>query len=204
MSTKLRGCFICMSVFRGGLDLACCNLEKIHESHYVRVYENRIESNYPCWCCCCALDCVQPVYFDRTSVFSADRAGVCLPCWTHCHLCPTCCDMCGEGTVVHGKCCCMHINRAPMPRDWCRAGCESFCLQCGLCCLCCCPGCPCCYIPCLWAGHASECFKAFGFYGFIEDANKLCEEINNARDHATKKYGLEPAIRDVANVGNMV
>lgn len=95
---KLLCCLACLR-----LDVCMmCKLDSLMESTYVQAWENKLEYNYPMIVCCCMVDNVGVIYYDRAILRKADKAGMCKPCCTHMSLCPTCCDICGEGLVLHG------------------------------------------------------------------------------------------------------
>eukprot|EP01137_Pigoraptor_chileana_P002148 Opistho-2@2238 len=87
----------------------CCNpcswfggCDEVQRRTYMTVYENKVEYNAPYMRCCFQCDNVKTLYLDRDIVRQVGRAGVCQPACTHCHFCPTCCDVCGEGIIFHG------------------------------------------------------------------------------------------------------
>mmetsp|Transcript_14175 Transcript_14175/g.20951 ORF Transcript_14175/g.20951 Transcript_14175/m.20951 type:complete len:183 (+) Transcript_14175:56-604(+) len=89
-------CDICM----------CMQVRKIWQSTYVTAWENKLEFNYPDFVCCCMIDQVGVIYYDRDIIKKVDKAGCCKPCGTHNSPCPTCFDICGEALVLYGQTCC--------------------------------------------------------------------------------------------------
>eukprot|EP00128_Syssomonas_multiformis_P015196 Colp12_sorted_trinity150504_noHs@32809 len=92
----------------------CLNIDKMMESAWLTLYENKIEWNVPYQFCCCTCDSTSTLYYDRNITAQATKAGVCTPCCTHMMLCPTCCDICGEAVILHGGTICSP-NQAILP-----------------------------------------------------------------------------------------
>eukprot|EP00696_Hemimastix_kukwesjijk_P008796 gnl/Hemi2/21114_TR7003_c0_g1_i1.p1 gnl/Hemi2/21114_TR7003_c0_g1~~gnl/Hemi2/21114_TR7003_c0_g1_i1.p1 ORF type:complete len:234 (+),score=56.69 gnl/Hemi2/21114_TR7003_c0_g1_i1:129-830(+) len=197
---RIRHCNNCLSFLKScGLDRTCCNSEKIRRSTYVRVYENRIESNYPSWCCNRLVDNVVPIYFDREVTQEAHIPACCFPCCTHNNCCPTCSGRCGEAVILTGPYCWEEKERsAALPPDLCSYVCRNacacggqFCINnqsqgcflLGLCCVC----------------LSTAQVRSFAFYPFIKNSEILRSAIELAHHKACKKYSIElPAFQQSA------
>lgn len=104
-------CDICM----------CMKAEEIWRSTYVTAWQNKLEYNYPTMFCCCMIDQVGVIYYDRDILGQTAKAECCKPCCTHCSPCPTCCDICGEGLVLYGASC-FSTNLTAIPGLRCMCG----------------------------------------------------------------------------------
>merc|ERR1712146_882522 len=97
-----------------------CRSQLFFESTYAQVHENRVEWSNPgmsvqfnpegggaadlqCCAACGGKDRVQVIYLDTRRATFAESPTICLPLFTHCDLCPTCCDLCGDGVVMYGN-----------------------------------------------------------------------------------------------------
>eukprot|EP00992_Anisonema_acinus_P002902 TRINITY_DN1168_c0_g1_i1.p3 TRINITY_DN1168_c0_g1~~TRINITY_DN1168_c0_g1_i1.p3 ORF type:complete len:161 (+),score=24.55 TRINITY_DN1168_c0_g1_i1:53-535(+) len=92
----------------------CLNTSAALRRTYLEVHENRVEFNEAVPWLCGVHDWVSVVYFDRRLAEAAGRASCCTPSCTHCQCFPTCCDLCGEGVVLHRsrcRCCAWRLVR---------------------------------------------------------------------------------------------
>jgi len=113
MSEKYKCCLCCLGCLNP-CSCIMCNRDRIYQSTYVQVHENRIEFNHPglrctlgnCLTCNCINDHVQVHYFDRNYMQNAARVGCCSPACTHNHCCPEHCGCCGEVAIVYSDGCC--------------------------------------------------------------------------------------------------
>jgi len=130
-----------------------------YKSSYINVYETKVEANLPYFCCCVRMDNVLVVYFDVEQAKYQEKAGLCKPCCTHNHCCPTCFDMCGEGVVLHGDTlqCLNKRKLASAPFAYCQS-----------------------YNPC------TPC-RPFVILPFVTDASKLAGIIGQAQKSAADK-----------------
>eukprot|EP01105_Mastigella_eilhardi_P000577 TRINITY_DN1064_c0_g1_i3.p1 TRINITY_DN1064_c0_g1~~TRINITY_DN1064_c0_g1_i3.p1 ORF type:complete len:197 (-),score=31.24 TRINITY_DN1064_c0_g1_i3:466-1056(-) len=109
---------ICLRGIISPCSCLLCNIQKVWQSTYAQVHENRIEYNYPgfgwwsCCRCCRILDDVSVNYFDAPPAEKIAKATACCPACTHNSFCPTCCDCCGEAAVVYKEGCCPYCCRS--------------------------------------------------------------------------------------------
>lgn len=106
-------CLKCLACLRCDVCLFM-KAEDIWKSTYVTAWDNKLEYNYPTMFCCCMIDRVGVIYYDRDIIKETAKATCCKPVCTHCSPCPTCCDMCGEGLVLYGaRCWSSELTAAP-------------------------------------------------------------------------------------------
>jgi len=156
----------------------CCDClvpDKARKRTYIRAYENRLETNWPYFpCCCCTKErCMG----DNTRVFFYDkepnRAGMC--CWCIPCIC------CGPPVVFNHipRCCCATVDCRPCCGETIRYSPSN----CGnlRCCLFC--GTPCyvyCSLPLFWPVEAGEVFMS-KWKGALESYRETHDMHKNQR-----------------------
>eukprot|EP00906_Rhabdomonas_costata_P023221 RCo033433 len=106
ISKKLKRMYCC--------SCTCSGDETFNHTYFI-VHNNRIEFNQPQPKCCQTMDYVNVIFMDRDIMENVEKAGC---CWG-CIFCPTCCNCCGEGIILHSNastgcnpCCCCKKDQA--------------------------------------------------------------------------------------------